>query len=150
MIVFSGTTIGLQGFLNAIIYFRPRYSKCVKYDRWYEKVWALIHSTIFFCCYDDDYTKDNLDYVHNNTDSTIRASHVTHAESHVGHRLSVGSRFSLGSIKSLDEYSKEKEEEEKREVEDDEWHANGKEGPATCAPTRVSMKGNNESQHVDA
>ena len=61
--VLSGTSIGLQGFFNALIYFRPRYNKCIKYKTWYRKVWAIVYSTLFFCLPGDDYTKDNLDYV---------------------------------------------------------------------------------------
>ena len=63
MIVLAGTFIGSQGLWNAMIYFRPRYIKCHKYDKPYRKVWALIQSTLFFCCYDEDYTKDKLDDV---------------------------------------------------------------------------------------
>jgi hypothetical protein len=60
IVVISGTTIGLQGLFNAFIYFRPRYNQCVKYDTWYEKVWAIMCSTLFFCCYDEDYTRTAL------------------------------------------------------------------------------------------
>jgi len=61
--VFAGTFIGTQGIFNALIYFKPRYDKCVKYNKWYQKVWVLVHSTLFFCCHDGDYTKDAKDYV---------------------------------------------------------------------------------------
>lgn len=61
--VLAGTFIGSQGLFNALIYFRPRYYKCVKYDKRYQKVWVLVHSTLFFCCYNGDYTKDDSDYV---------------------------------------------------------------------------------------
>lgn len=71
--VLAGTFIGSQGFFNALIYFRPRYNQCVKYDTWYRKVWALMHSTLFFCCYHGgDYTKDDKDYV-----SVKKSQHVS-------------------------------------------------------------------------
>jgi len=64
--VLAGTFIGSQGLFNALIYFRPRYYKCVKYDKWYQKVGVLVYSTLFFCCYDGDCTKDDNDYVEPN------------------------------------------------------------------------------------
>mmetsp|Transcript_988 Transcript_988/g.1624 ORF Transcript_988/g.1624 Transcript_988/m.1624 type:complete len:218 (-) Transcript_988:761-1414(-) len=63
-VVLSGTFIGSQGIFNAIIYFRPRYTQCQAYDRWDQKVLALVRSTLFPCCDSNaDYTKDDKDYV---------------------------------------------------------------------------------------
>lgn len=122
LVVLSGTTIGMQGFFNAIIYFRPRYQKCVKYDKWYQKVWTLVHSTIFFCCYSGDYTKDRVDYV-GKTES-ITASSV------------VASRLAS-------DLSAECAEEKDEEKDYDEWHSNhgssnAGEATQTRAPTQVS------------
>jgi len=133
LVVLSGTTIGMQGFFNALIYFRPRYVKCTKYKSWYRKVWALVHSTLFFCCYDEDYTKDNLDYV-GKTEllPRIAAASVTVMSTlhDVGSTLKspqqdVGST----STRQCVEYTGERDE-EKREEEDDEWHSNGEEAPS--------------------
>lgn len=54
--VLAGTFIGSQGFFNAIIYFRPRYDMIQK-PSMLSKVWALICVTLFFCCYDESYTR---------------------------------------------------------------------------------------------
>ncbi|KAK1749169.1 G protein-coupled receptor family protein [Skeletonema marinoi] len=118
LVVLSGTTIGLQGFFNALIYFRPRYAKCVKHKRWYNKVWALVHSTIFFCCYNDDYTKDSVDYV-GRTSSVINTEGTSMSMT----AKSMGPQQIVGYPEGKDE--------EKREEKDDEWHSNGEEGDAT-------------------
>ena len=89
LVVLSGTFIGSQGVLNAIIYFRPRYNRCVEYDKWYLKVWALVHSTLFFCCYITDtrksqfvdYTKDKNDIVDaGDKDTSITKSDTLRSE----------------------------------------------------------------------
>lgn len=77
IVVISGTTIGLQGLFNAFIYFRPRYNQCVKYDTWYGKVWALMCSTLFFCCYDVDYTKDRIDIDYEGSNKKSRLCSAT-------------------------------------------------------------------------
>ena len=86
--VFAGAFIGAQGIFNSLIYFRPRYEKCVKYDTWYRKVWALVHSTLFFCCYDDDYTNDVKDYsapsAPATTSSMPSSTAVPSSRSHIG------------------------------------------------------------------
>lgn len=141
--VLSGTFIGSQGILNAIIYFRPRYNKCVQYDKWYLKVLVLVHSTLFFCCYDGDYTKDKKDlddaedrdtskYVTNPNDlhSAVSTKYVTKEvdvkDSGDGHiyvaeeeqypmtQKGVGPGQCIG----------ESEEEEKREETADDWEDN--------------------------
>lgn len=136
LVVLAGTSIGLQGFFNALIYFRPRYNKCETYDAWYEKVWALVHSTIFFCCYDHDYTKDNLDYV-SNTNSEVKISRASTA-------TVATSVARAGSVTSqhIVEYPGEKDEEKREEEGDhDEWHSNGEEVSANHATgTRVSWQ----------
>ena len=58
--ILSGCFISSQGFFNAMIYFRPRYTKCTK-RQWWEKVWAIIKSTLLFCCNWEDYTNDTKD-----------------------------------------------------------------------------------------
>lgn len=53
--VLAGTFIGIQGFLNAIIYFRPRYNMmATERPGRIERVWALVCSCLFFCCYGED------------------------------------------------------------------------------------------------
>lgn len=139
LVVLAGTSIGLQGFFNAIIYFRPRYNKCVKYDTWYKKVWALVRSTIFFCCYVEDYTKDNLDYVGNSiVENKISRASATATETSAARAGSVTSQHIV-------EYPGEKDEEKREEDgEGDEWHSNG-EGASVNAnhatSTRVSWQG---------
>mmetsp|Transcript_21607 Transcript_21607/g.33871 ORF Transcript_21607/g.33871 Transcript_21607/m.33871 type:complete len:390 (+) Transcript_21607:77-1246(+) len=110
LVVLAGTSIGLQGFFNALIYFRPRYNKCVTHNTWYEKVWALMHSTIFFCCYESDYTKDNIDCVDNTASKTSRSST---AETSVARAGSIASQHIV-------EYPGEKDEEKQEEEADDE------------------------------
>ena len=48
----GGLFIGSQGIFNAIIYFRPMYSKIPKSSR-VAKVWSLICMTLLFCCFDE-------------------------------------------------------------------------------------------------
>ena len=47
LVVLAGTFVGSQGFWNALIYFRPKYIK-LEEKHWWEKVCALIRSTLFF------------------------------------------------------------------------------------------------------
>jgi hypothetical protein len=149
LVVLSGTTIGMQGFFNALIYFRPRYAKCVKHKSWYRRVWALVHSTLFFCCYNEDYTKDNLDYV-GERESTARESTTT-ASTLLGFtkrdvvstqvaQLDVGStQRDMGCTRQIEEDSGERDE-EKQEEEVDEWHPNGEDGPIQATPTPTDSR----------
>lgn len=62
LVVLAGCFIASQGFFNACTYFRPRYLACEK-EGVLPKVLALMRSTLFFCFYDEDCTKDSKDYV---------------------------------------------------------------------------------------
>ena len=54
--VLAGTFISIQGFFNALIYFRPRYNQ-LENEGVFGKIWALVGSTLFFCCYDETKTR---------------------------------------------------------------------------------------------
>ena len=58
IVVLGGMFIGSQGIFNAIIYFRPMYSKIQKSSP-VAKVWSLICMTLLFCCYDERGTKQH-------------------------------------------------------------------------------------------
>mmetsp|Transcript_8748 Transcript_8748/g.15892 ORF Transcript_8748/g.15892 Transcript_8748/m.15892 type:complete len:452 (-) Transcript_8748:220-1575(-) len=101
--VLAGTFIGSQGFFNALIYFRPRYNQCVEYDTWHRKVWALVHSTLFFCCYYGDYTKDAKDCVN------VKISQHVSAGDAAQNNLTVCGRVGNGDC---DDEEKQEEKEE--------------------------------------
>ncbi|KAL7546533.1 hypothetical protein ACHAWF_009868 [Thalassiosira exigua] len=63
LIVLAGTTSNsLVGFFNALIYFSQRYKK-LDHRHWWQKVWSLLSSTLFFCGNAEDYTHDDEDYI---------------------------------------------------------------------------------------
>ena len=78
--VLAGTFIGCQGFLNAIIYFRPRY-QLIERHGFLAKVCELIAMTLFFCCYDGNRvrgSKYDSDYMSppNNISSRGSSNHA--------------------------------------------------------------------------
>ena len=81
LVVLAGTFITSQGIWNAMIYFRPRYMKCEE-KGFVRKVWMLVKATLFFCCTDRDYSKDNKDYVDKNDYVRGANSEMTRSDHH--------------------------------------------------------------------
>jgi len=82
LIILAGTFVGSQGCFNCLIYFRPRYKKCTLPSKPL-RLWKLVHSTLFFCCFTEDYTNDSKDYLPSESSLHPDHHHKSSANSHV-------------------------------------------------------------------